>query len=103
MKANHFLLQFAKYSNSTIGDGSLDWTSIVQTGWDLVDLIVRLQEYFEKYAALIERLISVDPTQIFNMFQNPLAGMANGSMSTTQIVYQYVFQISSQYILLLNN
>ena len=87
-----FIAQFAGYAHSTVGEGTLDWENILESGWNLVETVIRLRSYFNQYAPLFEKLFTLDITKVFGSLQNAFVFDPAASFQETQNkIYEYVW------------
>ena len=92
LQCSCFIPQFAGYANSTVGEGTLEWENILESGWNLVETIIRLRSYFNQYAPLFEKLFTLDITKVFGSLQNAFVFDPTASFQETQNkIYEYVW------------
>ena len=92
LQCSCFIPQFAGYANSTVGEGTLDWENILQSGWNLVETVIRLRSYFNQYAPLFEKLFTLDITKVFGSLQNAFVFDPTAPFQETQNkIYEYVW------------
>ena len=92
LQCSCFISQFAGYANSTVREGTLDWENILESGWNLVETIIRLRSYFNQYSPLFEKLFTLDITKVFGSLQNAFVFDPTASFQETQNkIYEYVW------------
>ena len=57
----------------------------MSAGWDLVNIITRLQDYFEQYAELIEKMINLDLNDVLDALRRPFIQDPFGSIQ--ELIY----------------
>ena len=79
-----FGFQFDGYANSTVGGQPLDFKSLLEAGWELYDVIIRLRSYFDSYEPVIERLMYIDLSKVFDSVKGLLAPQAGQNFTQAQ-------------------